>query len=68
MVVISVQTIQWLLIGCASICAFMIGRAVALKKNDDLIETTIMYMVENKLVRWKRDENGEIEILPLEDK
>jgi hypothetical protein len=46
----------------------MIGRAVALKKNDDLIETTIMYMVENKLVRWKRDENGEIEILPLEDK
>jgi len=35
---------------------------------DDVIEATINYMIENNLVRWKRDENGEIELLDVDSK
>lgn len=68
MIYISVQTIQWLLIASASFCAFMIGKAISKRNSDELIENTIQYLIENKFVRWKRDENGEIEIIPIDEK
>lgn len=59
--------IQWLIFFAASACSFMIGYSVNNMSKDKIIETTILWLVDNKLVKWKKDENGEIELLPLDD-
>jgi len=33
----------------------------------DVVESTIDYLIEHNLVRWREDENGDIEILPIEE-
>ena len=58
----------WILMAGASICAYMIGRHMSLRDADLVIENTIKFLVENELVKWKYDENGEIELLPLDEK
>jgi hypothetical protein len=68
MIVIEPIVIQWMLISAASFAAFMIGKSWNRMTTDQAIEKTIMYMVNNNLVRFKRDENGEIELLPLDEK
>jgi len=45
----------------------MIGKSITQNSQDLIIEKTIMYLVENNLVRWKKDENGEIELLRLDE-
>jgi len=59
--------IQWVIFFAASVCAFMIGYSVNNMSKDKIIETTILWLVDNKLVKWKKDENGEIELLPLDE-
>lgn len=59
--------IQWLIFLAASVCSFMIGYSANNVSKDKIIETTILWLVDNKLVKWKKDENGEIELLPLDD-
>lgn len=66
--IISTTMVLWILFAAASVCAFMIGRQTYYMSRDEVIESTIMYLVENNLVRWKKDENGEIELLRLDDK
>lgn len=61
------QTIQWLLIGGASFCAYMIGRS-STPKVDDIIESTIVYLIHNNYVKAKRDENGEWDLIQLDEK
>ena len=51
----------------AAATAFMIGKSITQNSQDLIIERTIMYLVENNLVRWKKDENGEIELLRLDE-
>ena len=58
----------WILMGGASFCAYMIGRHVSLKDTDTVIENTIKVLADNELVNWKYDENGDIELLPLDEK
>ena len=61
-------TIQWVLLGSACLCAFMIAKAVYNQKTDDVIEKTILFLVDNKMIKWKHNEDGEIEIIPLDEK
>lgn len=72
MIVIEPIVIQWLFISAASFAAFMIGKSWNKMSTDEVtkqvIESTIMYMVNNNFVKFKRDENGEIELLPLDEK
>lgn len=37
-------------------------------KADQAVESTIDYLIENRLVKWREDENGEIELLQIDDK
>lgn len=67
MFLIDVEIIRWLLILAASGTAFMIGKSWNRITTDRTIEMTIMFLVENNLVKFKRDKNGEIEILPLDE-
>lgn len=67
MIVLSTQAVLWALFAAASGTAFMIGKSITQNSQDLIIERTIMYLVDNNLVRWKKDENGEIELLRLDE-
>jgi len=67
MIVLSTLSIQWALFAAASATAFMIGKSITQNSQDLIIERTIMYLVDNNLVRWQKDENGEIELLRLDE-
>ena len=60
-------TMQWLIFIGASVCAFMIVYLINNASQDKVIETTILYLVDKKMVKWKKDENGEIELMPIDD-
>jgi len=59
--------LNWLLIGGASLCAFMIRKNFRLFTTEDVIENTIIYLIENNYVKAKKI-NGEWEILELDEK
>lgn len=65
--IVDPQIVSWLLIGAASLCAFMIGRNTK-PKTDDVIESTMLYLIHNNYVRARRDENGEWDLLKLNEK
>ena len=50
---------------CGTLFGLWVGRKM---KSDEVVENTIDYLIENRLVRWKEDENGEIELLQIDDK
>lgn len=68
MLLIPTVYMLWILMFGASLCAYMIGRHMSLRDTDLVIENTIKFLVDNELVKWKYDENGEIELLPLDEK
>jgi hypothetical protein len=45
----------------------MIGYLINNASQDKVIETTILYLVDKKMVKYKKDENGEIELMPIDD-
>lgn len=36
-------------------------------KAEETVSNTIDYLIENRLVRWKENEDGEIELLEIDD-
>jgi hypothetical protein len=62
---ISTQVILWTLFSAAALIAFMIGRLLEFKEQDETIEKTILFLVDNDMVRWETNDDGEIELLPL---
>lgn len=47
-----------------TIFGLWVGRKM---KAEEAVSNTIDYLIENKLVRWREDENGEIELLEIDD-
>ena len=35
---------------------------------DDVVNSTIDYLIKENMVKWKRHSDGEIELLPLDEK
>lgn len=64
MITISPVLVQWLLISAASFCTFMIGFSIGKGNRLQVIESTIMYLIENNYVK-SRKRDGEIDIVPL---
>ena len=58
--------VSWLLIAGASVCAFMIGRGFNNLSKEEIVNDTIIYLIENNFVKAK-EVNGEWEILDLDD-
>lgn len=58
--------VQWILLAAASGCAFMIGVAWADNRKEEIIEDTIIYLVDNNYLKAKKVD-GEIELLPLDE-
>jgi hypothetical protein len=47
-----------------TIFGLWVGRKM---KADQAVENTIDYLIENRLVKWREDENGEIELLQIDE-
>lgn len=59
--------VSWLLIGCASVCAFMVGRN-SVRTTEQVIEYTILYLIHNGYLRARQSDEGEWDIIPLDEK
>jgi len=59
--------LNWIFILATSLCAFMIGRSWDKMNREDIIETTIQYLIDNNFIKAKKI-NGEWEILELDEK
>ena len=54
------------LAGCFS--AFMIGRSSSIRVDVDfIIECTIDHLRKNNFLKWRRNDDGEIELLKLDE-
>lgn len=60
-------TLNWILIGAASFCAGMIGYYIGWKRNEDMIATTITYLANEGFVRSYHNDEGELELIKLND-
>ncbi len=60
--------IFWPFVVSLSVCAFMIGKTYSQNKREEIIETTIQSLMDLNLIRWKKDKNGEIELLEIDEK
>lgn len=47
-----------------TIFGLWVGRKM---KAEEAVNNTIDYLIENKLVRWKENEDGEIELLEIDE-
>lgn len=36
-------------------------------RNEEVVNNTIDYLIENRLVRWQENEDGEIELLEIDE-
>jgi len=55
-------SVQWILLIGVSISAFMIGKNYATMKMEEVIEHTILALIEQRMIKAKRDASGEYEI------
>tara|TARA_B100000941_G_C28507448_1_gene558252 strand:- start:4163 stop:4372 length:210 start_codon:yes stop_codon:yes gene_type:complete len=56
-----------ILTGAIFYCAYMIGRGDKIKDRDEIINTTMVYLCKSGYVKWRYDENGEIEMVPINE-
>jgi len=64
---LSPDIIMWILFAAACGCTFMIGKLYSERDVNLTVDSTIKYLIQHNMIRWQRDENGEIEILTLDE-
>ena len=47
---------------------YRLGKRDDANYRDDIVNTTIDYLIKENMVKWKRHSNGEIELFPLDEK
>ena len=58
----TITSVQWILLIGVSISAFMIGKNYATMKMEQIIEHTILALIEQRMIKAKRDASDEYEI------
>ncbi len=58
----TITSVQWVLLIGVSISAFMIGKNYATMKMEQIIEHTILALIEQRMIKAKKDASGEYEI------
>jgi Ni,Fe-hydrogenase I cytochrome b subunit len=61
-------TLNWILIGAASVCAGMIGYYFGRKSDEVVIANTITYLAQEGFVRSFHNSEGELELIKLNEK
>ena len=47
---------------------YRLGKRDDANYRDDIVNTTIDYLIKENMVKWKRHSDGEIELFPLDEK
>ena len=47
---------------------YRLGKRDDQNYRDDIVDTTINYLIQENMVKWKRHSDGEIELFPLAEK
>lgn len=58
---------KWILLSLASVCAFMIGYLWSNKKQEEIVENAIVYLCDQGFIKHRTDENGDTEILRIDE-
>jgi hypothetical protein len=58
----TITSVQWILLIGVSISAFMIGKNYATMKMEQIIEHTILALIEQRMIKARKDASGEYEI------
>ncbi len=58
----TITSVQWVLLIGVSISAFMIGKNYATMKMEQIIEHTILALIEQRMIKARKDASGEYEI------
>lgn len=61
------ETMLWVILALSSICTFMIGYLWSNKKQEEIVENTIVYLCDHGFIKHRTDENGDTEILRLDE-
>jgi hypothetical protein len=48
--------------------AYHLGKKDDADFRDDVVNSTIDYLIQENMVKWKRHSDGEIELFPLDEK
>ena len=59
--------VSWLLLAAASFTAFMVGLSYSNSKKEEVIENTLLWLIDNNMINAKKVD-GEWEILELDEK
>ena len=65
---LSPELITWIFIGAISFCAFMIWLNWGRQQTNDIIDQTVMYLINEGYVKARKDFKGEWELIPSEEK
>ncbi len=57
----TITSVQWVLLIGVSISAFMVGKNYATMKMEQIIEHTILALIEQRMIKAKKDASGEYE-------
>lgn len=60
-------TLNWIMIGAASLCAGMIGYHFGRKSDEVVIANTITYLAQEGFVRSYHNDEGELELIKLNE-
>lgn len=60
-------TLNWIMIGAASLCAAMIGYHFGRKSDEVVIANTITYLAQEGFVRSFHNDEGELELIKLNE-
>ena len=59
--------LNWIMIGAASVCAAMIGYHFGRKSDEVVIANTITYLAQEGFVRSYHNDEGELELIKLNE-
>ena len=60
-------TLNWILIGAASLCAGMIGYHFGRKSDEIVIANTITYLSQEGFIKSYENEDGELELIKINE-
>lgn len=63
----SPEVMLWIIFAAANVCTFMMGKLFSQRETGQTVDSTLQYLIDNNMIRWERREDGEIEILTLDE-
>ena len=60
--------LPWVMFIATAVCCFGAGYTYSMQRETDIIEKTIMYLMQNRYIRYSTDKNGETQMHEFDEK